>query len=54
MHMDRVPMIEQADGYSGSRYHRFLKKYKNRIERRRAKRNPECVPCYRLYRGYEL
>jgi len=44
---------EQADGASGGHYHRFLKKYKLRIERRRAKRNPECLPAYRKYRGYE-
>ena len=44
---------EQADGGSG-RYHRWLKKFKARNERRRAKRNPECVPGYRFFRGYEL
>jgi hypothetical protein len=43
-----------ADGYSGGNYHRFLKKYKLRIERRKAKRNPECIPAYRKYYGYEL
>ena len=53
MHMDRAKG-EMADGYSGGRYHRWLKKYKNRIERRRAKRNPECVPGYGFYRGYEI
>jgi hypothetical protein len=44
---------EQADGASGGNYHRFLKKQKLRNERHRAKRNPECVPTYRKYRGYE-
>ncbi len=36
-----------------STYHRYLKKAKLRQERRRAKVDVECVPCYRKYRGYE-
>jgi hypothetical protein len=47
----RMRLVEQADGYSGKNHHRFLKKLKLRIERRRAKRNPECQPAYRKYRG---
>lgn len=33
--------------------HRWDKKKKHRIERRRAKLDPECDPCYRKYKGYE-
>jgi len=47
------PSCEQADG-SGSNYHRFIKKQKHRVERRKAKKNPQCSPGYGKYRGYEL
>lgn len=30
-----------------------VKARKHRTERRRAKQDPECLPCYRKYRGYE-
>lgn len=46
-------LCEQADGPSG-KWHSYLKKLKRRTERRRAKRNPECIPAYKKYRGYEL
>ncbi len=52
--MERVKPIQQADGHSGGRHHRFLKIQKRRNERRRAKRNVECTPHYGKYRGYEL
>ncbi len=45
---------EQADGYSGGNWHAFLKRSKRRKERRKAKVNPECVPTYGKYKGYEL
>ncbi len=45
---------EQADGWSGKRYHAFLKLQKRRLERHRARRNPEVQPGYGKYRGYEL
>ncbi len=45
--------VEQADGRSDTNYHKFLKQQKVRVERRRAKRNPECPPGYGRYRGYE-
>lgn len=32
---------------------RFLKISKNRVERRRAKQDPECPPMYGRFRGYE-
>jgi len=46
---------EQADGKSkrGDGYHQFLKRRKNRIERRKAKRDPDATPTYRRYSGYE-
>lgn len=34
------------------RSNRHLKAYKNRAERRRAKCDPECVPCYNRFNGY--
>jgi len=45
--------VEQADGWSGSRYHRFLKRQKVRFERHKAKRCPECPATYGKYDGYE-
>jgi len=49
----RKGFTEQADGESGTAYHRFLKKHKRRLERRRAKIDPEAPPRYGKYRGYE-
>lgn len=49
--------IEQADGWNRGRksgYHQWLKKHKRRQERRRAKKDPQCVPAYKKYNGYEL
>ncbi len=53
--MGKQVKIEQADGSSSRKggYHASLKKVKNRVERRRAKYDPECLPAYRRYRGYE-
>lgn len=50
-----MSMTEQADGHSKRRngYHQFIKRRKNRIERRRAKVNPEIHPTYGKYRGWE-
>ena len=45
--------VEQADGHSGTAYHRYLKKHKNRIERRKANADPESPPAYGKYKGYE-
>lgn len=50
----KATAVEQADGYSGSKYHRLLKRVKRRKERRRAKADPECLPGYGRYYGYEL
>lgn len=51
----RLPTIEKADGRSkrGDAYHQFLKRRKNRSERRRARENPECIPAYGRYKGWE-
>ena len=54
MNRERKVKCEQADGYSGGNWHRFLKIKKRRYERRKAKHNPDCVPTYGRYRGYEL
>lgn len=43
---------EMSDVGGGHSYHRFLKRKKSRLERRRAKRRPDCLPAYRRYRGY--
>lgn len=53
--VERVPSIEQADDHPKRPrlYHRFIKRKKSRAERRRAKANPECTPCYGRYRGWE-
>ena len=51
---DKGVKIEQADGYSGGKWHAFLKRMKRRYERRKAKRNPECPASYGKYNGYEL
>jgi hypothetical protein len=49
------PSVVQADSRwaSGTSYHRFIKRQKVRVERHRAKRNPECLPTYGRYNGYE-
>ena len=36
-----------------SRSHKWDKQKKHRVERRREKRDPECAPCYRKYKGWE-
>jgi hypothetical protein len=46
-------MGEQADGNGWNmRSRKFVKRIKRRIERRKAKRNPECLPTYTKYSGY--
>jgi hypothetical protein len=46
---------EQADGKSrrAGGGHQFIKRKKRRIERRKAKANPEAAPTYGKYRGWE-
>jgi hypothetical protein len=48
-------MTAQADGRRGRArgYHQYLKKQKAKVERRRAKKDPECVPMYGKYLGWE-
>ena len=50
-----IGKVEQADGggHRAGSCHSYLKKIKRRIERRRAKKDPECTPGYGKYRGYE-
>jgi len=38
---------------AGRTYHAWLKKKKNKVERRRARLNPEAVPQYGRYSGWE-
>ena len=53
-----VGMSEKADGKNilcKRRYangHRYLKRAKNRVERHKARINPEVTPTYGRYRGY--
>jgi len=37
----------------GRNYHRFLKRRRNKLERMRAKLDPECLLGYGKYAGYE-
>ena len=43
----------KADGIGGSKSHKFRKKHKLRIERRRAKNKPNCIPGYKKLNGWE-
>jgi hypothetical protein len=44
--------VEQADGV-GTKNRGRLKKIKKRLERHRAKDDPECPSGYKKYNGYE-
>ncbi len=48
-------MHEQADGSSvrARGEHQSRKRWSAKLERRRAKADPECTPGYRTFRGYE-
>jgi len=51
-------LFEQLESWSYNhnkrvRRSRFIKIAKHRVERHRANINPECIPCYRKYRGWE-
>lgn len=48
----KIASIEQADNFTSSVQNSFLKRIKNRRERRRASMNPECAPGYGRYQGY--
>jgi hypothetical protein len=51
--MKRIPRIEKAD-FPRSRHQKgYLKKLKNRSERKRAKRNPLCVAAYGRFKGWQ-
>lgn len=49
-------LTEQADGHSKKGYggHQWLKRRKNKLERRKAKQDPECAPTYGRYKGWEM
>lgn len=44
--------VDRAGGKYNRTYRHWLKKMKIRVERRRAKNDPECLPAYRKHRGY--
>jgi hypothetical protein len=48
--------VEQADGQSRRRNggHQFLKRHKRRLERHKANRDPEAIPTYKRFAGYEM
>lgn len=51
--MARVSKVEQADGKGqGYRGRKYLKVRKARLERRRAKADPDCQPAYTKYKGW--
>ena len=57
MPTDRFAVVVQADARSGhgkSTYHRFIKRLKRRLERHKAKLDPEAPPTYGRYRGWEM
>jgi len=47
--------VEQADGRDcrARGYHQYLKKRKHRVERKRALIDPECLPAYNRFCGWE-
>jgi len=52
-----MKLFMQAESYSykhGKRASsaKWVKTLKHRVERRRAKSNPDCLPCYKKYWGY--
>lgn len=53
-HEMRVPKIPQAEPGNGKAngHRQWLKRWKARAERRRARRNPEVPPSYRKFQGY--
>lgn len=50
-----MKLITQADGRSrrAGGFRQFLKCRKNRTERRRARRDVECVPAYNRFSGHQ-
>lgn len=48
-----MSMVEKADGNGwGMRCRVKVKRQKARLERRKARRNPECIAGYGKYSGY--
>ena len=52
--MKKVEQVCKGAGGSGTQYRRRLKKIKIRIERHAANRDPEVIPAYGKFRGYEF
>lgn len=51
-------VVADGYGYPGRRarptcYHAFIKTWKRRWERRKAKSHPDCLPTYGRYSAYE-
>ena len=52
--IERYMDFPKKDGsHKRSKYRDFLKKSKKRLERRKAKLDPECHPTYKKYQGWE-
>jgi hypothetical protein len=49
-----MKLFEQKERGCMAKSSKWAKTKKRRVERHRAKKNPECVPCYRKYAGYEV
>lgn len=47
----RIVRVTMADGGS-SKQKSYLRRTKNKVERKRAKQDPECFPGYGRYRGW--
>jgi len=49
----KISKVEQADGKGwNDRRRKWLKVRKRRLERRRAKHEPDCQPAYTKYKGW--
>lgn len=46
----KVPSVEEADAQDMNK--KYLRKRKNRAERRNAKKDPECPESYGKYKGW--
>jgi hypothetical protein len=47
-------LFEQKERGLYATSNKWVKRKKHRVERRRAKQNPECIPCYRKYKGWQF
>lgn len=44
---------EQVGPRQGKGSNKWVKKQKARLERRKSKKQPECIPTYKKYNGYD-